>query len=35
MGSYFIREVQLEGKKRMNTRDFLAGRSVPVGAVFE
>lgn len=33
-GSFLIREVQLEGKRRMSIRDFLAGHSVPVGTVF-
>jgi methionyl-tRNA formyltransferase len=34
-GSYLIKEVQREGKKRMTIRDFLAGHPVPVGTVFE
>ena len=33
-GSLLIREVQLEGRRRMNARDFLSGHSVPVGTVF-
>jgi methionyl-tRNA formyltransferase len=28
-----IREIQLEGKRRMNVRDFLNGVSVPVGSI--
>jgi methionyl-tRNA formyltransferase len=32
--SFLIQEVQLEGKKRMNVRDFLSGHSIPVGTVF-
>ena len=31
--SYLIKEVQLEGKKRMSTRDFLSGHPVSVGTV--
>lgn len=34
-GSFGIREVQLEGKRRMSTREFLAGNAVPVGTVFD
>ena len=34
-GSFLIREVQLEGKKRMSIRDFLAGHPIPVGTVFK
>ena len=34
-GSFLIREVQLEGKRRMALREFLAGHAIPVGAVFE
>ncbi len=34
-GSFLMREVQLEGKKRMGVRDFLAGHSIPVGIVFD
>ena len=33
-GSYVLKEVQLEGKRRMNTRDFLSGHPVEVGTVF-
>ncbi len=33
-GSFLIREVQLEGKRRMSIRNFLAGHSVSVGTVF-
>lgn len=32
--SFLIKEVQLEGKRRMSVRDFLAGHSIPVGTVF-
>ena len=34
-GSFLIKEVQREGKKRMTIRDFLTGHPVAVGAVFE
>jgi len=33
--SFLIKEVQLEGKRRMSVRDFLAGHPVPVGTVFK
>jgi methionyl-tRNA formyltransferase len=33
-GSFLIKEVQLEGKRRMAVRDFLSGHSIPVGTVF-
>ena len=33
--SYLLREVQMEGKKRMSIRDFLSGHPVPVGTVLE
>jgi len=33
--SYLLKEVQLEGKRRMSTRDFLAGHPIPVGTVFD
>ncbi len=33
--SFLMLEVQLEGKKRMGVREFLAGHPVPVGTVFE
>lgn len=33
-GSLLIREVQLEGKRRMSVRDFLSGHPIPEGAVF-
>jgi methionyl-tRNA formyltransferase len=33
-GSYLIREVQPEGKRRMAARDFLAGHTISVGTVF-
>jgi methionyl-tRNA formyltransferase len=29
--SYVLKEVQLEGKRKMSTRDFLAGHPVAVG----
>ncbi len=32
---FLIREVQLEGKKRMGIREFLAGHPIPVGTAFE
>jgi methionyl-tRNA formyltransferase len=32
--SYLIKEVQLEGRKRMTIRDFLSGHPVSVGTVF-
>jgi methionyl-tRNA formyltransferase len=32
--SVLIKEVQLEGKRRMSVRDFLSGHSIPVGTVF-
>ncbi len=32
--SFVIKEVQLEGKRRMNVRDFLSGHPVPMGTVF-
>jgi methionyl-tRNA formyltransferase len=31
---FLIKEVQLEGKRRMNMREFLAGHPIPVGTVF-
>jgi methionyl-tRNA formyltransferase len=33
--SFLIKEVQLEGKKRMSIRDFLSGHPIPVGTVFQ
>ena len=33
-GSFLIKEVQLEGKRRMSVREFLSGHSVMVGTVF-
>ena len=33
--SFIIKEVQLEGKKRMNVRDFLSGYPIPMGTVFQ
>jgi methionyl-tRNA formyltransferase len=32
--SFLIREVQLEGKKRMTARDFLSGHPILIGTVF-
>ena len=32
-GSYLLKEVQLEGKRRMSTRDFLSGHPISVGTV--
>jgi methionyl-tRNA formyltransferase len=32
--SFLIKEVQLEGKKRISIRDFLSGHPIPVGTVF-
>ena len=32
--TFLIQEVQLEGKKRMSTRDFLSGHPIPIGTVF-
>jgi methionyl-tRNA formyltransferase len=32
-GSYLLREVQLEGRRRMNVKDFVLGHPVPVGTV--
>ncbi len=34
-GSFLIKEVQVEGKRRMSTREFLAGNPIPVGTVFD
>ncbi len=34
-GSFLIKEVQLEGKKRMGVRDFLSGHPVPAGSLFQ
>jgi methionyl-tRNA formyltransferase len=33
--SYLIKEVQLEGRKKMIIREFLSGHSIPVGTVFQ
>ncbi len=33
-GSYLLKEVQLEGRRRMAIREFLSGHPVPVGTVF-
>jgi methionyl-tRNA formyltransferase len=32
--SFLIQEVQLEGRRRMTTREFLSGHPLPVGTVF-
>jgi len=32
--SFLIKEVQLEGKRRMSVREFLAGHPINVGTVF-
>ncbi len=32
--SFLIKEVQLEGKRRMSVREFLAGHPIPAGTVF-
>ncbi|NWF92889.1 MAG: methionyl-tRNA formyltransferase [Syntrophaceae bacterium] len=34
-GSFLIREVQLEGKRRMSVREFLSGHPVPIGTIFQ
>ncbi len=33
-GAYVIKEVQLEGRRRMGIREFLSGHPIPVGTVF-
>jgi len=33
-GSLLIKEVQLEGKRRMSVKEFLSGHSIPIGTVF-
>jgi len=33
-GSYLIKEVQLEGRKKMTLREFLSGHSISAGTVF-
>ncbi len=33
--SYLIKEVQLEGRKRMTIREFLSGHSISVGTLFQ
>lgn len=33
-GSFLIKEVQLEGKKRMSIREFLSGHPISVGTIF-
>lgn len=32
--SYLIKEIQLEGRRKMTIREFLSGHPIPVGAVF-
>jgi methionyl-tRNA formyltransferase len=32
-GAVLLREVQLEGKKRMSARDFLLGNTLPPGTI--
>jgi len=34
-GSFLVEEIQMEGKKRMGVRDFLAGHPIPVGTTFQ
>jgi methionyl-tRNA formyltransferase len=34
-GSLLISEVQPEGKRRMNVRDFLSGHRIPIGTIFQ
>jgi methionyl-tRNA formyltransferase len=34
-GSFLIREVQLEGKRRMEMKKFLPGHPVPIGTIFK
>jgi methionyl-tRNA formyltransferase len=34
-GSYLIKEVQLEGRKKMTIREFLSGHALAVGTVFQ
>ncbi len=33
-GTYLLKEVQLEGRRRMAIREFLSGHPVPVGTIF-
>ena len=33
-GSFLIKEIQLEGKKRMSVKDFLSGNPIRIGTVF-
>ena len=33
--SFIVREVQLEGKKRMSVKDFQSGHPIPVGTIFQ
>jgi methionyl-tRNA formyltransferase len=32
--SFAIKEIQLEGRRRMSAREFLAGRPIPIGTIF-
>jgi methionyl-tRNA formyltransferase len=32
--AYLIKEVQLEGRRRMSIREFLSGHPISVGTVF-
>lgn len=34
-GTFLIKELQLEGKKRINTKEFLLGHPISIGFVFE
>jgi methionyl-tRNA formyltransferase len=34
-GSFLIREVQLEGKRRMKVKEFLLGHPIPVGTILK
>jgi methionyl-tRNA formyltransferase len=33
-GSFLIKEIQLEGRRKMTIREFLSGHPIPVGTVF-
>jgi methionyl-tRNA formyltransferase len=33
-GSFLIKEIQMEGRRKMTIREFLSGHSIPVGTVF-
>jgi methionyl-tRNA formyltransferase len=33
--AYLMKEVQLEGRKKVTVREFLSGHSIPVGTVFQ